>query len=481
MHGYAAYMKSHPIVSLNRAEKLMSEGPCFFVKEDGRPLALLPGSSSQDDLVLVDLEDETCQCNVYRTKRGCPHIAAALGIVERNGGRISYTDPVPHVYACLEKLKKRVKPDRCDTNLFLRNIRPFLCRLSKVEKPQFLLALGEYLQMKDVLLTQNEFLDCYDALVRGERAVYSIAEPLYQNRRQCMKAVAALLSSSYYNPFTKEQISALLPEITADPSLAAESLQHLVSRYADAFGRKQLVDYYATRADDQIVPHELRDLLNRLLREKPPMLEEFLGLLQRFPGSSRYFDLDPSILDVLVKAGYGDRLGPVVDQMVYRMKGLDDYFRIIQTISHDQFLSAWRKRQEAKNKEWHYAIDDWEIEIEFREDPEADPEAYYMEELDCRTLGVIGRVRPAFQDAVNQAARKKFRRAAKEENRKQMAEALMLLVQGKDAIAVKYASGMKADDTGDTLVYLAATGMRFDCLETLASEIHKLEAPYAAG
>ena len=66
-------------------------------------------------------------------------------------------------------------------------------------------------------------------------------------------------------------------------------------------------------------------------------------------------------------------------------------------------------------------------------------------------------------------------------NRKKALEAMMLLMRGDDAIAVKYASEWYVPKGyEDELAYLAAIGVHFDSVEKVVPTLKKLEVPNAA-
>ena len=61
-------------------------------------------------------------------------------------------------------------------------------------------------------------------------------------------------------------------------------------------------------------------------------------------------------------------------------------------------------------------------------------------------------------------------------------EALLLLARGEDAIAVKYVSEMdNSRKKGKDLVFIAAVGVKFNCLQKLAPELKRMEVSHAAG
>ena len=83
---FEEYLQKHPKVSRKRAESML-EYRCFFLEDYGINYALLPGEGYSGDPLWVDVDNLVCDCNVFRTKKACPHVAAALGFIEKNGGR----------------------------------------------------------------------------------------------------------------------------------------------------------------------------------------------------------------------------------------------------------------------------------------------------------------------------------------------------------------------------------------------------------
>ncbi|MBR2258093.1 MAG: hypothetical protein IJ899_12355, partial [Blautia sp.] len=481
MIGYEDYLRKYPQVARSRAERMLSEGKCLFLKENGHDLALLPRNSSSDELIAVDLNRMTCECNVFHTKKACPHVAAALGFVEKNGGQVPYTDPVSHVYARLEWLKN-IRHDQYYhelSKLFLRDVAPFLKLLPKEEKKKYIFQLGCYFQDPQSNLDRDAFTTCYDYLWEYN---HGIAELLFQNRHDCFHAVVELMTKSYSCPFSEKEKQIILNEIASDDALAARYLPSLAGSYSSCFSRKQLLDYYRTVDENKIAPYQITELLKRLLNEEPPLYEEYLNMFDNYPSIARYFDVGLFSVQKLVQAGYGNRLGKIADSIVSRMGGINDYFKVISLISHDQFLASWKKRKNDRNRYWTSNLAEWEIEVDFREDPEADPDDYELDELSCRILAVILETRPGYRKEINNAARKIYRRAVKERRQDEAMEALLLLARGEDAIAVKYVSEMdNSRKKGKDLVYIAAVGVKFNCLQKLAPELKRMEVSHAAG
>ena len=466
MISYEAYMKRNPQVSRNRVERLISDKTCYFLRSDRHDFALLPRNCSTDDLVAVDLNNAICECNVFRTKRACPHVAAALCLVEKSGGQIPYTDPVAHVFACLDRLKNTPKSwGGFIENVFLRDTQPFLPLLPMEQKQKFLLEMALCLEEKGTNLTPDAFFKSYLEMVNWNDRTNPVAELVYKNKSDCIKAVAILLKDYYHCPFSAREKTTILKEISTNDTLSRKCLPFLAGTYASSFSRKQLLDYYGTLKPEKADFSFVRELLKRLVEEEPPLYDVFVNIYNSSP-HVEYIELDSSVVNKLFQAGYGNKLQKLVDCLVSRIRGLNDYFNLIQTM----------------RSQWYHDPSDWEIEIDFREDPNADPEKYDLEKLNCRTLEVIRSTRPEFQQEVNQAARKIYRKAMKERKQSQAMEALMILVRGNDSIAVKYAADLRGDKTqGEILVYLALIGTQFDCLPKLVPELKKLEAPHAAG
>ncbi|MBQ7645189.1 MAG: hypothetical protein IJS84_09215 [Spirochaetales bacterium] len=482
MRGYEEYMTKYPSVARRRAERFMADGSCLFLKEDSQDYALLPENGFMDRLVYANLRAETCECNVYRTKHACPHIAAGLGIVEKNGGIVPYTDPVAHVHDCLTRLKGCPSGSiEFYKGLFTRDISPFLRILPKEEKAKFALELGEYLEQKNSPLSSSDFQEYFDDMGYRKDASRSLMlRELFNNRQKCMKAVVALLRSDYLGTFSESQKKVIVTEIAANNTLARKLLPELPSTYYPYFSREQLL-YFFMHNLKQIPPFQLENFMPCLLNEEPPLYEDYLKLYNSYD-DSQYLKVDLTVPERLQKAGYGDKLGKMVENIVNGMNGLADYSRIIKVFSHEQFLAAWKKREENKHHSWYYTTKDWEIAVSFLEDPEADPDDYYLDRLDCSVLQIIQKTRPAYVDEVNKAARKIYRAAAKANHRSLMLEALMVLVHGRDPIAIKYASSWdRSKGSKDELLYLIAVGMHFDCLDTVVPDIKELEAPHAAG
>ena len=482
MIGLEEYLQKNPGVSRIRAERLMRDGRCYFLREGHYDYALLPGSSSTDELVTVDLNRLVCECNVFRTKGACPHVAAALGLVEKNGGEIPYTDPVPHVFHCLEVLKKSgVSWGRFAANQFLWDVKPFLEKMPRKEQTEFLLELARYLQQSDAKLEARDFCDCYNAMTAYRDGRSALVTSLYVNRKECMKAVISLLKGAWHCPFTDKQKQVIVKDIAADDKLAQKYLPDLAHQYADFFPRELLIDYYNQHQQEIGAQAVLSKLLKRMVEEDPPLYEEALVLCN----SVADMDLvqpDKAVLESLLQAGYGDRLGKLANYFVDRMRNLEDYWQIIRGIPREQFLDAWWNRQQKKNRGYYRDPEDWEIEVSFREDPDERPENYHLENLSCQLLGTIRRIRPEFMDETNQALRKIYRRAVKEKDRGKATEALIMLARGDDAIVVKYAANLDwVRDPLDEKVYAAVIGEYFDCMEKLFPDMKKLEVPHAAG
>ena len=339
MIGYEEYLRKNPQVSIKRVEKILSDGSGLFLKNK-HDLALFPRNSSTDELVCVDLTRMTCECNVFRTKKACPHVAAALAKVEMNEGKVPYTDPVEHVHARLEWLKNAAHypylPSLSD--LFLRDVKPFLSSLPTKEKSEFVLQLGYCLQIPESNLTRDTFINCYYELMGYDR---KIGELLFRNRHECLNAVVALMHNDYHCPFSEEEKNTILKEIAADEALSAKYLPSLAGSYSSFFSRRQLLDYYRSLDDEKIIPYQMSQLLNRLLEEDPPLYEDYLDIVNS-SSLTEYFDIDLSAVRKIIQAGYSDRLGKLTDCIVSKIRSIDDYFKVISLIPHDRFLIAWK-------------------------------------------------------------------------------------------------------------------------------------------
>ena len=485
MIGYEEYLKTHPAASRLRADRMLADGMAIFYKDHSYDYALLPGNSSMDDLVEVDLQQLRCTCNVFRTKKACPHVAAALGMVEKNGGVAPYTDVVKLAYERLQYLKgsKATDNSRFPVILFLRDVRPCLGLFPAKEKGKFFLELARYMEDPHPQFTSNDFLNCYSDLTRGwdEKTEKEIAKALYENRESCLRAISIMLERFYSNPFTDAQKKAIVTQIATDEKLAAQCMPSLAREYSSYFSREQLVAYYSTLDSQRVDPIFLKELLTRLVEEEPPRYETFLKIYNR---QSKYihFSVDNSLLGKLIKAGYRDKLGKLIEYQVSQMSRIEDYFDLIQYIPHEDFLPAWKKRQEERRRSrWGYASSDWEIEVSFREDPDVNLADYNLENLGCHLLEILLQAQPQSRESVNQAVRKIYRKAMKTNNRKKALEAMMLLMRGDDAIAVKYASEWYVPKGyEDELAYLAAIGVHFDSVEKVVPTLKKLEVPNAA-
>ncbi len=481
MIGYEDYLSAHPQVARSRAEKMLAQQECLFLKKRGYNLALLPENGSSSNLVSVYLDDLTCGCNVFRTKKACPHIAAALGFIEKNDGKIPYTDPVSHVYASLENLKSTTPGSfffHSASEHFRKVVLPYLDLLPDAEKQQVLLQLAYCLQMPESPLTESVFLDCYYELTKDGKKSGHIAASLFQNRKSCYLAVAVLMSKAYSCPFTEKEKKMVLQEAASDDKLAAQLLPVLAYSYSSFFTREQFLSYFK-KQDSKNLPGLIEEaLLERLLKEDPPLFDEFFSIYNR-SSYSRLFSMELDDVEKLIQAGYADRMTGIFKNLVLQIRNIDDYFQLIRIIPHEQFLSAWK---EAKNENRYYyrVSSEVEAEIDFLEDPSPDPDDYYLEDFSCNVLEVIQRSRPEYRKSVNDAARKIYRKALKQGDHDMAKKALRLLVLGEDLIAVKYVSEWDSKNMEDTLVYIASVGIKFNCLQKLAPELTKLEVHHAS-
>ena len=484
MMDYEEYMQSHPKVARSRAEKLINDRDCIFIQGTGTQpdLAVLPERGFASRPVVVDLQNLTCQCNVYQTKRACPHVAAALGLIERNGGTVPYTDLFEHVCSCLEALKKGSSGPIMFGNSsddFYANVSIPLKRLSDTEKARFLMLLSYELQRPGTRLTERTFYNCYRDMDNMFGKTIRIVDQLFQNRHDCMNAVVRLMKDSFGNPFSKEETEVILNEIVSDDELAAKYISSLAPMYSANFSLKQLLPFLRNHGSEHLPGYVFTEIMNRLLNADPPLYGEYLDI---YNVSSDSFLSPPDLAHVenMIRAGYGEKMKKLIILLIRNMKEPDDYTGLRKVIPQDLFLTAWKDRENETRYSWNRVPEEIETLVNICEDPETNLDEYQMDDLSLASLETIRRTRPEYVREVNQAARKIYRRALKDGNQRQAREALLLLARGDDNIAVKYASEWSI--TGpDDLVCVTAVGVHFDSLQKLVPELRNMEVRHATG
>ena len=191
--------------------------------------------------------------------------------------------------------------------------------------------------------------------------------------------------------------------------------------------------------------------------------------------------MQPEDVKKLKDAGYGDRMQGAVDHLVYRINSMEDYNKVIACIPHETFLPAWKKRNETRRFRI-FRSDDYQIIVDFLEDPEVNLDRYNVESLSPDVLDRIVEVRPENAKEICAATRKNYRASIKAGIPEKVRKNVMILAKGNDAIASKYVSDTDVfNRNGDDLVYLTAIGMHFKTLQKIAPDLKKMEGPHAAG
>ena len=483
MISYKTYLSRYPQVSKLRAERFMN-GTCYFLK-NGYDKAYFPENGSCSNMVCVDFLHLTCECNVFRTRQACPHIAAALGLIEKNGGNIPYSDPKAMLYASLENLKKTGSSTYgFMKHLFLQCADVCSPSLTDPEITEFLLELARCMENPGFSLSRDDFDSCisYFLDARKHDVIFS---PLYQHRYECMTALVYLLSNNYReDEFSQQEKDEITRYIAADDALTIRYLPYLAGRYDSSFSRRQLLTYYedARKKNERIQLDFLNHLMKRLLTEDPPLCDSFFTIYEALQRPEQ-LTVDIPMIRKLTEEGCLDRMGSIVDNVVRNMDSSTDYRQLVSVIGHDLFLSAWKKRnKQEENLYWYGYKPEWKIEINLCEDPDADINDYDPDILSCRLLDAVLDARPDLRKDINGVLRKKYKRAMRASNASKAQEALILLARNDDSIAVKYAQEWK--DTGaqgEALIYIAAVGTHFDCMNKLFPEIYKMEVSHAAG
>ena len=471
MNKGAVYLEKNPKVARSRVTNLVADGCCYFVKEKGRNVALLPEKSAADDFVMVDLENLTCGCNVFRTKKCCPHVAAALTILDGYQGKIPYVDPVRHVFACLGKRESR-KPGMSDQqgNMFFRNVIHFLPELPEDRRLEYLYRLSVCMEKTQTRIPGRDFLDCAECLAyereRVSRSAFSDAGDfndkavayLYENRGHCYYALSLLLRN-WPGSFNADQKGTILAEISQDDSLADMCMPMLAGTNPEAFSRKQLGRYYKTCQAGSLPGNFYREYGKKLLAEDPPMCKTFLNMLKKEKAErNAHLFLGAEQVAILMKAGYGEDIEKYFESLVGHLSGIEEY-HVLREVSPRLFHKAWEHRMKEKEKRYYWYDEapetDLEIEINLYEYPDRDLEDYYyLERFSTPLLKTLLEVRPEYRGQAIRALRKNFRAASKEGKDKDAAEALFLLARYGDTLAAKYADNWHyAKDNQDFLVY----------------------------
>ena len=482
MIGYEAYMEKHPQVARKKADSLREAGGLFL--KDGR--VVLPRNSNWEDTLVVDARKLDCGCSVYRTKKACPHVAAVIGMIEDNGGIIPVTDGKLHVQECLEQFTRPVRhlsDYQWMYRSFIAQVCPFTENLSLEDKQQFILEVAHVLndpQLMDIFYSICEKCFREFSWPLGQE---KIIVPLYKKRQEYRWAVVAILEKGH-SIFTKEQEKTIVQEIAQDDALAVRFLPRLVSEYSSFFSREQLVAYLKSQKTEKLPSFILSDILHRMM-EEPPLCEEYLGVIENVKNKN-YLDLKYSDIKKLTKAGYGDRMNTIVELLVSQIRHFGDYNGVINCIPPGMFLPAWKKRiskkTSGKNCYWNHVLSEYEIVIDFRENPDADPDQYDLDTLGLDALEAILSAGSGRKKEVCNVLRKHYRAAIKGGNRAAARKALMILARGGDTITSKYVSDETTyERNGDDLVYLTAVGIHYDTLQKIAPELKRMENLHAAG
>ena len=484
MMGYEEYLRKNPLVSRKRSALIIESWDCYFLKRGRDAVALIPRNSFDDDFVTVYVNKKECTCNVFRSKKGCPHIAAALAKIEQNGGNIPYTDPVSHVHAVVESIRKRAGSSgesvRYYISKYIENLDPFLIGLSKKEKQTVLVELADLFEDKAGVLSDSAFLHLYDEMMGWDDDGSENGKLLFENREKYYRAIVCLLTKNYRCPFTDEQTEQVMKEIAADEALAQRCLPLVRREHYSYFSLQQLLKYYHSLKDKNEAWGLPQMLAKRLLEEEPPRYEEFLEIYNQFSEHFSLVEVDLDTIGKMYQAGFRDQLQGVVRHAVSDIRSVEDYRRFIQVIPHEDFLPAWREERQKRGR-YGRTLEEWEMEVSFREDPEETLSRYNLEFFSCEFWGRILSIRPEFREELNQMARKVYRKALKDDHREKMLSAIELLAKGEDKIAIKYASAWELDRKHpEEMVRLAAIGKRFDCVEKVLPGMKKLEVPHAA-
>ena len=479
MIGYEEYLSKHSNVSKKRAEELRKGE--YLLRKDG--IALMPlNSVSWHEVVGVDPERLLCDCNVFRTRKACPHVAAMLGKREDNGGKLPVTDARQYVKECLEELERTAskKPE------YLRGyVEPFTSRvgflivdLSWKDRQHLLLELARILNAPEWMkLFSDTCRGCFSELRwASHEQTGKLFNTLFEKRQEYKWSVSAVLINmeSY---FSKEKKEILIREVAADEAVTDQVMPMLSTYDYHYFSRERQVRFIR-KVDLAEVPGNYVSEVLHLMMEEPPLYADYLALVDR--ASLETGEVQPEDVKKLKDAGYGDRMQGAVDHLVYRINSMEDYNKVIACIPHEMFLPAWKKRSTSRHQ-W-FRSGDYQIIIDFLEDPEVNLDRYNVESLSPDVLDRIVEARPEYAKEICAVTRKNYRASIKAGIPEKVRKNVMILAKGNDAIASKYVSDTDVfNRNGDDLVYLTAIGMHFKTLQKIAPELKKMEEPHAAG
>ena len=91
---------------------------------------------------------------------------------------------------------------------------------------------------------------------------------------------------------------------------------------------------------------------------------------------------------------------------------MEDYNKVIACIPHETFLPAWKKRNETRRFRI-FRSDDYQIIIDFLEDPEVNLDRYNVESLSPDVLDRIVEARPEYAKEICAVTRKNYRASIK--------------------------------------------------------------------
>ena len=481
MIGYEEYLSKHSNVSKKRSEELRKGE--YLLRKDG--IALMPlNSVSWHEVVGVDPERLLCDCNVFHTRKACPHVAALLGKREDNGGKLPVTDARQYVKECLEELERTAskKPEylRGYVETFTSKVGFLIVDLSWKDRQHLLLELARILNAPEWMkLFSDTSRQCFSELKWMSRAeTGKLFDTLFEKRQEYKWSVIAMLLISMEGYLSKEKREILIREVAADEALTDKVMPMLSTFDYHYFSRERQVRFIR-KADLSKIPGMYVSEVLHLMMEEPPLYADYLALVDR--ASLETGEVQPEDVKKLKEAGYGDRMQGAVDHLVYRINSMEDYNKVIACIPHETFLPAWKKRNETRRFRI-FRSDDYQIIIDFLEDPEVNLDRYNVESLSPDVLDRIVEVRPENAKEICAATRKNYRASIKAGIPEKVRKNVMILAKGNDAIASKYVSDTDVfNRNGDDLVYLTAIGMHFKTLQKIAPELKKMEEPHAAG
>ena len=245
MIGYEEYLSKHSNVSKKRAEELRKGE--YLLRKDG--IALMPQNSvSWSEVVGVDPERLLCDCNVFRTRKACPHVAAMLGKREDNGGKLPVTDARQYVKECLEELERTAskKPE------YLRGyVEPFTSRvgflivdLSWKDRQHLLLELARILNAPEWMkLFSDTCRGCFSELRwASHEQTGKLFNTLFEKRQEYKWSVSAVLINmeSY---LSKEKKEILIREVAADEAVTDQVMPMLSTYDYHYFSRERQVRF----------------------------------------------------------------------------------------------------------------------------------------------------------------------------------------------------------------------------------------------